>query len=369
VPIVALSLPLVCAPAPAPAGRSAQPPWGRDSPHWRRGEQQLPQDHRARRVDRAADLLDLSVLFAAYAGTGSLAHRPDLPLKAVLYEAPRGRLSPAQWHQDLLTDEACQWLARGLRPSRPRLYALRDRLGPVLDRRHDALIGAAVGEGLSDASQAALGGSAVAANASRHRLRNEPTLAKRQQALEEAVGADQAGAPPAGAPAWRAATPRGRRGQRRRYRRAHEQLTARRQQNRRRPASKRRADKDVRSGPADPEAAVGLDELKVFRPLYTVQLMPDLNTPLVLAYDVFAQAGDAATLPAMLGRCRRAAGRYPADLLSDSAYAKALGLACCPAGATKGPRGRGGRRRNRSPKARSWGRSSNRPTSARRATR
>jgi hypothetical protein len=125
----------------------------------------------------------------------------------------------------------------------------------------------------------------------------------------------------------------GRLAQLQRYQRAHEQLAARLAENRQRPASKRLADQDVRIGVADPEAALGLDKLKVFRALYTVQLMPDLNTPLVLAWEVFAQAGDAATLPGMLERCRQAAGHYPAELLTDSAYAKALDLAACEAAA------------------------------------
>jgi hypothetical protein len=199
----------------------------------------------------------------------------------------------------------------------------------VLGELNDRLIGRAVAEGLTDACQAALDGSAVAANASRHRLLNEETLAKRQKALDEAVAADQAGARPAEAPAWMARTPRGRRAQHKRYAQAQERLAARLEENRQRPASKRLAQKDVRISPADPEAALGLDKLKVFRPLYTVQLMPDLNTPLVLAYEVFAQATYAATLPTMLSRCRRAAGRSPSDLLTDTAYAKALDLAAC----------------------------------------
>jgi transposase len=339
VAIVALTLPLVCAtataPPAAPAGRFQAPPWDRSCPDWQRIDQKLPADHRARRIDRAVAALDLTALFAAYRGTGSLAHRPDLLLKVALYEVQRGRLSPAQWHDDLLTDEACQWLACGLRPSRSRLYALRDRLGPLLDRLHNGLLTAAVAEGLTDAAQASLDGTAVAANASRHRLLNAKTLAQRTAALQAAVQADAADAVPAASspaatrPAWMAATPTGRRAQQARYACAEQQLDARRAGNQERPASKRLADQDVRIGVADPEAALGLDKFKVFRPLYTVQLLPDLNSPLVLAYEVFAQAGDAATLPVMLQRVRQATGRCPSDLLTDTAYAKALELAAC----------------------------------------
>src|ERR1700724_1255490 len=89
VSIVALSLPLVCAAAPVPPGRFAAPPWQRNSPDWQRIDGKLPADHRARQIDRGFDQLDLAGLFAAYAGTGSAAHRPDLILKGVLFEVPR----------------------------------------------------------------------------------------------------------------------------------------------------------------------------------------------------------------------------------------------------------------------------------------
>ena len=70
--------------------------------------------------------------------------------------------------------------------------------------------------------------------------------------------------------------------------------------------------------PGDPEAALGLDKEHVFRPLYTVQTVRDLDSPLILAYEVFAQATDAATLPPMLRRQQQLTGRSLQDLLADS---------------------------------------------------
>src|SRR5260370_41611550 len=81
VSIVALPLPLVC----APVGRFAPPPWDRNSADWRRLDDQLPQDHRARQVDQAVGQLDLAPLFAAYAGTGSPAPRPAPSPNGVLF--------------------------------------------------------------------------------------------------------------------------------------------------------------------------------------------------------------------------------------------------------------------------------------------
>src|SRR3982751_6774328 len=123
--ILAIPLPLVSPPGlghaaqpqrsrPQPDGRFAPPPWDRHSPDWLRLDHKLPPDHLARRIDRAVEQLDLADLFAAYAGTGSRAHRPDLLLKVVLFEVQRGYHSPDQWFQDLREHEPCQWLAFGL---------------------------------------------------------------------------------------------------------------------------------------------------------------------------------------------------------------------------------------------------------------
>jgi transposase len=332
---VVLALPLVTLPAPTLASKRpavhpfATPPLHRDSPDWQRLDAKLPADHRARRIDQAVEGLDLTALFDTYAGNGSQAHRPDLILKVVLYEMQRGRRCPAQWFEDFLLDDACQWLAFGIRPGRSRLYAFRDRLGPLLDGLHNSVIGAAVAEGLTEATQASLDGSTVAANASRHRLVNEETLTQRQQALAKVIEADATAAEESPVAAWMAATLAGRKAQEERYATARTHLAERHQENRQRPASKRLEAQKVRISLGDPEAALGLDKFKVYRPLYNVQLMPDLNTPLLLAYEVFAQATDAGTLPTMLARCKAATGRMLRDLLTDAAYATALDLAAC----------------------------------------
>jgi transposase len=329
------ALPLVTlttSPAPLPRLRPtphvANPPWDRNSPDWQRLDAKLPADHLARQIDQAVEQLDLTALFDAYAGTGSLAHRPDLLLKVVLFEIHRGHLSPAQWHQDLLENEPCQWLAFGIRPSRSRLYAFRDRLGPLLDDWHNQLVGQAVATQRTPATRASVDGSTVAANGSRHRLLGEEGLCARQQALAEATQADAQGAA-AAIPGWMADTPAGRLAQQQRYATARQHLEARQRQNRQRPASKRLAPHNVRVSPGDPEAALGLDKFKVYRPLYNVQLMPDLDSPLILAYGVFAQATDAGTLPTMLERLKAAVGRSPKELLADAGYATALDLAAC----------------------------------------
>ena len=83
--------------------------------------------------------------------------------------------------------------------------------------------------------------------------------------------------------------------------------------------------------PSDPEAALGRDKEGVFRPLYNVQAADDLDSPLILAYEVFAQPNDAGLLGPMLARLREALGRPLRTLLADSAYAGGADLAAAAA--------------------------------------
>src|ERR1700674_2197272 len=105
--------------------RFAAPPWADDAlPRLELGGRLGP-DHLARRLDRAVDRLDLSALRDGYGGVGSEAYRPELLLKAVLYETRCGRHRPAQWRRDAHESEPVRWLLRGGEPSRSCWYAFR----------------------------------------------------------------------------------------------------------------------------------------------------------------------------------------------------------------------------------------------------
>src|SRR5437763_15473639 len=99
-----------------------------------------------------------------------------------------------------------------------------------------------------------------------------------------------------------------------RQRLAERQAAAeRRQDDRRRPPEK------IVVSPGDPEAALGPDKLKVFRPPYNVQLVRDLDSPLILGSELFAQCGDEGTLRPMQGRLWRTFGLRLDVLLADTA--------------------------------------------------
>jgi len=309
----------------------APPPWHDDHPQRLRLGDRLPPDHLARRIDRLVDALDLTELYRAYPGTGSPPLPPDLLLKVVLYETHSGHHAPADWHRHAHDCEPVRWLARGLEPARCRWYAFRDRLAPLLDGLNRQVLRLAQDLRLTPGTRGALDGSAVAARASRRRLLNEATLGQRLAQLEQACAADGQGEAPAARPYWMAKTARGRAGQLGRYRQAQGRMAQAQQRNRQKRASKRKAADKVVVSPSEPEAALGLDKEKVYRPLYNVQYVDDLDSPLVLAYEVFAQPNDAGTLGPMLGRAEALLGRPLEVALADAGYAGGADLAAAQA--------------------------------------
>jgi transposase len=331
----ALDLPSMLDPASCPnlppRHRFAPPPWDRHSSQWLQIEDTLPADHLARAIDEAVNQLDLTALFASYAGVGSQAHRPDLLLKIVLYEMHTGHHSPDQWAQDVRDRRSLQWLGFGITPSRTRFYAFRDRIGPWLETLHRQVLESAVVQGLTTARQGSLDGTLIAANASRHRLVNLSRLQRRLAELDRVIAAEKSGQDPGAIPAWMARTPAQRRRQRYRFGQARRALRKQHAANARRSGDKRQDPEKIVISTSDCEAALGRDKEKVFRPLYNVAVVQDLESPLILGYEVFAQATDAGTLMPMRQRVRELTGVWLERVLADAGYASALDLFDCAA--------------------------------------
>jgi hypothetical protein len=128
-----------------------------------------------------------------------------------------------------------------------------------------------------------------------------------------------------------ARTRRGRAGQCARYRRAAARMEQLQDRNARKRASKRQAREKIVLSPSEPEAALGRDKDHVYRPLYNLQLASDLDSPLVLGYQVLAQPNDAGALGPLLGRVRDAVGAPVTVALADAGYAGGTDLAAADA--------------------------------------
>jgi transposase len=327
------------------------------SAQWQTLEDSLEPDHLARIIARVVNRLDLSDLWTLYAGFGSPAYPPHLLLAAMLFEIQRGHHSPAQWYRHAKESLPLRWLLRGLVPSRACWYQFRDRLGPALLALVHQAVRQAIAEGFTPARRAALDGTLLAANASRHKLLNEKVLAQRCQQLQQAVAADKAVGPavapadPAGElptaaptpppqtmaadkasaaaapPRWLAATPRGRRWQAERYSKAKDEMSRRQDRNRQKRASQRTAAERIVIAPADPEAALGRDKEKVFRPLYNAQVLDDLDSPLILSWLTVAQPNDAGLIGSVLRQANTGLGVTIEAVAADASYAGGADLA------------------------------------------
>jgi transposase len=330
-----------------------QPPWTETSPEWQQLDRDLAPDHPARQIRDAVAQLELSALYDSYAGVGRQAFPPQLMLMLVLFELREGRTSPLQWYRDCVDRDSVKFLLFGLRPSRSYLYEFRRRLGPFLEPLNRLVLAMAQAEGHTTATRVAIDGTFVAALGSRHQLLNEETLAKRLAVLQAALAADAASAgdgpapqpkaapapspaaatPPPAAPQWLPRTRAGRRHQYRRYRQVQARLEERlkhhaRTQTRQRKRCRRSA-AQVRICATEPQAALGRDKLKTFRPLYDVQISHDVSTEFVLGYGVYATVTDAGLLPQMLERTAALTGHLPEKVLVDGMYVGDWELGWC----------------------------------------
>jgi transposase len=342
----------------------------------------------AQLLDWAVELLDLSCLYPLYRRRGSLPFSPLLMLKLALFCVADGLPSPSDWAEMANRDGPCRWLVWGIEPSATVCYAFRDRLGVAcLFDFNRQVLALAQQQGITTAKRGALDGTLSQANASRHRLVNQHRLELGLQTLQEpttpaalpasaepvaAAGIAVPECPQASSEALSPAEPtsaqaslqqqsgpelsaersgleateqaaevqpkprrpvrpgrtaKGRQRQRKRWKRAQQQLHKRVQRNQNKRASKRTDPKKMVISPTDPEAAVGRDKRGVFRPLYNHQLVADLDSDLILGYETFAQQNDSGLGKIVLSRSEQLLGHKLDVVLEDAGYTGGQDLA------------------------------------------
>jgi DDE family transposase len=130
---------------------------------------------------------------------------------------------------------------------------------------------------------------------------------------------------------WMAKTPVGRLRQRMRYQAAQAALARKLQSHQqtlsRTAKSKRRPVERITICPSEPDAALGLDKVKTFRPLYNVQLARALGDQFIIGYDVVAEVTDAGQFGALAGRVNDLSGQLPKRVAVDEKYAGQADLA------------------------------------------
>jgi hypothetical protein len=303
-------------------------PFPRLSPEWQELDEDLKEDHLARLIDWGVDQLDLRPLVASFGRSGTKPHRPDLMLKIIFFEIQRGRSSPAQWFLDAKESTVLRWLGLGIRPARSVWYQFAFRIQRWLDDWNKAILGLAQEHlGRKLGKRCSLDGTSVEANASRYHLLNREQVQQREQTLQAATSDDKAGRPFENRPYWMAKQPHTRLRQLQQYTTARAKLEEQWEANQRRIPSKRREENSLRISIADPDAFLGKDKHRVFRPLYNVQYVRDVDSPFIVGYQTFARGSDAGTLVPLVERVRQLTGHKPKEVLVDSGYITGLDLA------------------------------------------
>jgi len=296
-------------------------------PRWKEIDEKLEPDDHARMVQRQLAQLDPQSLYQLYQGVGHQAYDPLAMLRMVLYLFLKGIGSPARWCEEAKLNEAVQWLGYGYQPSRRTWYDFRDRMEGCIHDLHAQLINIAVDRQQLDPAMGVQDGTSVAACASRHRMVNDQTLAARRQLLQELIdgSVDQDDMKPM----WVPPTHTGRLNLAQRMDQAREVLDRRIKNNAEKPADKRKDAAKILVSLSDPEAPLGRDKLKVYRPLYTVQYVIEPTSHLILGYQCEAAVCDTGTLAPMIDRVQEIVGGRLQCMMADAAYCTILDLQDC----------------------------------------
>lgn len=292
----------------------------------------LDADDQARMVRRQVEQLDAQILHEVYRGVGRKAYDPVAMLQMVLYMMLQGVGSPAQWYKNAKLNEAVQWLGYGYMPARRTWYDFRDRLGKCIETLHADLVKIAIEQKLVDPTVGVQDGTSFAACASRHRMVNEQTLAKRQQVLQDLLddSAEEESADENDkTPKWVPPTAEGRKELAGRMERAREILERRIAENAKKTSDKRKDRDKIQVSLSDPEAPLGRDKMKVYRPLYTVQYVIEPTSHLILGYQCDAAVCDTGTLAPMIDRVQEIVGGRLECMMADAAYCTILDLRDC----------------------------------------
>ena len=235
----------------------------------------------------------------------------------------QGNISPAQWYRDTRESLPVQWILGGLRPGQSTLYDFQRRFDPIIDQLNTSVL---KHHPSCEPRRATIDGTYVAANTTRHKLLNKSRLTERLLLLEHPPEQDGV---TANVPRWLAPTERGKARQRNTYRHALNRIERLLEKNAKLPAWRRKPENKVLISPTDSEAPLGRDKQKTYRPLDNVQLVRDLDTDWITAYETLATNTDIGTLEGTLDRCQKLSASIPSQILTDASYATERDMMVC----------------------------------------
>jgi transposase len=297
------------------------------SRRWEEIDAKLDAAHQARLVRRQLKQLDPEVLYEVYGGRGRAIYEPVAMLAMALYMLLQGFGSPAQWHKHAKDSEAVQWLGFGYQPARRTWYDFRDRLGDCIEKIHAQFVQLAIDQDLVDPSIGVQDGTSFAACASRHRMVNEETLANRKKLLEDLLNGEVSEDDEL--PKWVPSTIVGCEDLLDRVEQADTVIQQRIEENAKKPSDKRKDRDKIMVSLSDPDAPLGRDKQRVYRPLYTVQYVVEPTSLMVLGYQCDAAVCDTGTLAPMIDQVQEIVHGQLQCMMADAAYCTILDLRDC----------------------------------------
>ena len=284
----------------------------------------LPDDHLARLLWAAVELLDLRAFAAgltvAEGGPGRAAADPQLLVALWLYATTQGVTSARALARLCVEHVAYLWLCGGVTMNYHSLSDFRVQHGAALDGLMTQVLGRLHHAALIDFDHVAQDGVRVRASAGAASFHRQATLERSLAEAQALLAALHAGSlPPDDAP------PRGRRAQAARARAARERvarveaaLAALPAAQDAKPAGKR---EQARVSETDAEARVMKRADGGYRPAYNVQLAADTAQQVIVGVEVSTSGSDMAQAPAMIAQVRERLGQLPADWLMDGGFA------------------------------------------------
>lgn len=286
-------------------------------------ESSLPEEHPARLIWEFVEQLDLRSLYAEIRAVeghpGQNAIDPKILVSLWLYATMEGIGSARALDRMCKEHDACRWLLGGVTVNYHTLADFRVGHGEVLDRLLTEGVAALMAEGLVSLQRTAQDGMRVRASAGGGSFHQRQTLEQSWREAEDQVRSlreELESAPAAPSRRQRAARERVRRERVARLRRALQHVEA---MEKAEAKSHKKGDKAVRASSTDAEARVMKMADGGFRPAYNLQINVDVQSGIVVGWEVLNVVDRGQATP-MVEQAERRYDHPPGEHVVDGGF-------------------------------------------------
>jgi transposase len=293
-------------------------------------------EHRARQIWQFVERLDLARFYERIVARGSVGGRPATDPKILLclwlYATAEGVGSGHEVERLCGRDDAYRWICGGVSVNYHTLNDFRFAHEAELDDLLSQLLAVLVHEGIVVLERVAQDGMRVRASAGAASFRRGESLSRcleEARAHVETLRTEVAADPAAYSARRRAAAERAARERVAAVERALAELpvvAAIKQRNRSKGKQRGKKPSEPRVSTTDPEARVMRMADGGYRPAYNAQLATDVESRVIVGFDLTNRGSDMGEVAPMLDQVGRRTGMHPADYLVDGGFADAASI-------------------------------------------